>query len=117
MPHQSLPGTNLSRLAEAIADKDWAGMQQRCFYTEGGGVDRWERLRGGALGLPREVRVAYAFSPTNRSRAMRSSCSGSSGSAMHYHRTPIRFIGVSEPISDLRAVNLVKRRWHRHDKP
>jgi hypothetical protein len=48
---------------------------------------------------------------------MRSSCSGSSGSAMHYHRTPIRFIGVSEPIGDLRAVNLIKRRWHRHDKP
>jgi uncharacterized protein (DUF2235 family) len=33
-------------------------MQQRCFYEEGVGVDRWERLRGGAFGFGLSYNVA-----------------------------------------------------------
>ena len=44
-------------------------------------VDRWERLRGGALGFgPYQVRNAYASSSTTTSRAMRATCSGSARS-------------------------------------
>ena len=44
-------------------------------------VDRWERLRGGALGFGLyQVRNAYASSSTTTSRAMRATCSGSARS-------------------------------------
>jgi hypothetical protein len=57
------------------------GRTQRCCFYEGGAVDRWERLRGGAFGFGLyKVRNAYASSSTTTSRAMRATCSGSARS-------------------------------------
>lgn len=57
------------------------GRTQQCCFYEGGAVDRWERLRGGAFGFSLyKVRNAYASSSTTTSRAMRATCSGSARS-------------------------------------
>jgi hypothetical protein len=69
--------TNVRRLA-GIADIGQAGMQQRCFYQKGGGVDRWKQLGGRAFGLRRKMRNAYVL-VDNYEPAMRSSCSDSAG--------------------------------------
>lgn len=164
--------TNVTRVAQAIAHADRLGVEQRCFYEEGVGVDRWERLRGGAFGfgLSHKVRNAYRFLVDNfepgdeiflfgfsRGAFTARSTAGfvrnagilrrehaervdeayalyrSRDKAPHsdeaqrfrdaYSRTTrIRFIGVWDtvgalgiPISGLRAVNLLNRRWQFHD--
>ena len=58
------------------------GQNATTLLLRGGiGVDRWERLRGGAFGFGLyKVRNAHASSSTTTSRAMRATCSGSARS-------------------------------------
>lgn len=57
------------------------GRTRQCCFYEGVAVDRWERLRGGALGFGLyKVCNAYASSSTTTSRAIRATCSGSARS-------------------------------------
>jgi len=66
-PDQATAGqarpTNVTKIALAIAGQDEDGVEQRVFYQRGVGTERWERLRGGALGfgLSRNVRDTYRF--------------------------------------------------------
>ncbi len=55
--------TNVTKVARAVAPSDLAGCEQRMFYQEGVGTNRWERIRGGAFGagLGRNVLDAYRF--------------------------------------------------------
>jgi uncharacterized protein (DUF2235 family) len=55
--------TNVSKLALAVARRDEKGVEQRVFYERGVGTRRFERVRGGALGmgLSRNVRDCYRF--------------------------------------------------------
>jgi uncharacterized protein (DUF2235 family) len=55
--------TNVTKLAQAVADRDRAGIEQRLFYHVGIGVRPGERLRGGAFGfgLSRDVKAAYRW--------------------------------------------------------
>ncbi len=64
-PDQSTDGracpTNVTKLALALAPVGEDGVEQRLFYHQGVGTERWERIRGGAfgLGLSRNVKEAY----------------------------------------------------------
>jgi uncharacterized protein (DUF2235 family) len=66
-PDQSTAGqarpTNVTKIALALSGEDGHGVEQRVFYQRGVGTERWERLRGGALGfgLSRDVRDTYRF--------------------------------------------------------
>jgi uncharacterized protein (DUF2235 family) len=66
-PDQSTAGqarpTNVTKIALALSGEDGDGVEQRVFYQRGVGTERWERLRGGALGfgLSRDVRDTYRF--------------------------------------------------------
>jgi uncharacterized protein (DUF2235 family) len=53
--------TNVSRIHDAIAPLAADGTEQRVFYHDGVGTNRWERIRGGAFGfgLSRNVCDAY----------------------------------------------------------
>ncbi|GAB3008166.1 DUF2235 domain-containing protein [Amycolatopsis acidiphila] len=55
--------TNVVRVAQAIADADGEGREQRVFYHPGLGTKKWEHVRGGAFGfgLSRDVRDTYSF--------------------------------------------------------
>jgi uncharacterized protein (DUF2235 family) len=61
-PDQASP-TNVVEFRDAVATPDGAGTEQRVFYGQGVGTGRWDRLRGGALGvgLSSNVRDAYRF--------------------------------------------------------
>nr|MBA2793298.1 DUF2235 domain-containing protein [Thermoleophilaceae bacterium] len=66
-PDQSKNGapapTNVSKLALGVAREDPVGNPQLLFYQHGVGTRRFERIRGGALGLglSRNVRDCYRF--------------------------------------------------------
>jgi uncharacterized protein (DUF2235 family) len=55
--------TNVSKLALAVAPKDDEGNDQVLHYEPGVGTRRWERIRGGAvgIGLSRNVQECYRF--------------------------------------------------------
>jgi uncharacterized protein (DUF2235 family) len=55
--------TNVAKVALALADEDGQGNPQLLHYQAGVGTRRWERLRGGALGvgLSRNVQECYRF--------------------------------------------------------
>lgn len=55
--------TNVAKLALAVAREDGDGVKQRLHYQPGVGTRRFERIRGGALGLglSRNVRECYRF--------------------------------------------------------
>ena len=55
--------TNVSKLALGVAGEDGAGTRQLLYYHHGVGTQRFERMRGGALGfgLSRNVRDCYRF--------------------------------------------------------
>ena len=55
--------TNVTKIAEATAGRDGAGLVQRVYYHRGVGTGRWDHLRGGALGwgLSENIQDAYAF--------------------------------------------------------
>ena len=55
--------TNVSKLALGVAREDSAGTPQLLYYHHGVGTKRFERIRGGALGLglSRNVRDCYRF--------------------------------------------------------
>jgi uncharacterized protein (DUF2235 family) len=55
--------TNVVKVALAVAPTDSTGQEQRIFYHQGVGTDRWDRVRGGmfGFGLSRDVRDTYRF--------------------------------------------------------
>ncbi len=55
--------TNVTKIAEAIATWDGAGILQQVYYHRGVGTGRCDHLRGGALGwgLSANIRDAYRF--------------------------------------------------------
>lgn len=61
-PDQKYP-TNVTKVAIAVAPTDADGTEQRVFYHHGVGTHRFDRLRGGALGvgLSRDVCDTYEF--------------------------------------------------------
>jgi uncharacterized protein (DUF2235 family) len=166
--------TNVAKVALAVAPEDVVGQEQRAFYHRGVGTGRWDRVRGGmvGVGLSRDVRDAYRFlvrnyepgdelyffgfsrgaytarstvglvrncgvlRPENMDRVdeayelYRSRRADSHPRSIesklfrrsHSHETRIRFIGVWDtvgalgiPLSGLRLVNFVNRRWQFHD--
>lgn len=63
LSNRSPAPTNVSKLALGIAPRDRAGNEQLLHYQPGVGTRRFERIRGGALGLglSRNVRECYRF--------------------------------------------------------
>ena len=55
--------TNVTKLALGVAGRDGEGTEQRVHYQKGVGTRRFERLRGGALGvgLSRNIKECYRF--------------------------------------------------------
>ncbi len=55
--------TNVTKMALAIAARDPSGNQQKVFYDKGVGTSRFERIRGGALGLglSQNIEDAYTY--------------------------------------------------------
>lgn len=55
--------TNVVKIFHTVAPADEQGVAQHRFYQDGVGVQRWERIRGGAfgVGLSRNVRNTYRF--------------------------------------------------------
>ena len=55
--------TNVVKIALAVAPTDSTGREQRTFYHQGIGTNRWDRMRGGVFGfgLSRDVREVYRF--------------------------------------------------------
>jgi len=63
LKHGVPTATNVSKLALGVAREDAKGIRQLLFYQHGVGTQRFERIRGGALGfgLSRNVRDCYRF--------------------------------------------------------
>jgi uncharacterized protein (DUF2235 family) len=60
--HVPVP-TNVTKLAECIAEADAQGVEQRMFYNLGVGTGRFDHLRGGlfGVGLSQKIKDAYLF--------------------------------------------------------
>jgi uncharacterized protein (DUF2235 family) len=60
--HTPVP-TNVTKLAECVADTDDQGIEQRMFYNPGVGTGAFDHLLGGAfgVGLSQKIKDAYMF--------------------------------------------------------